>query len=453
MSRQITDPNRWDELRITLSVINSRYRFFASLLYRKMKLAIKYDVQTLATDGKTIWINPDYFNTLTPKQRVFAICHEIGHGIFLHLPMAREYTRRGTMNGLPFIPRLHNIATDFIINDFLVKGDVGEFRDEWLLSRKYTADTWTGEQVYADLFKQLPEPPPQGGSGGEGDPDGEGEGSGEGDPDGQDGQGQGQGGGVDQVARRASHVGANTVDEHIPPAAPADGEDPEAEANSWRQAVAQAASVAKQYGQLPGSFASIIDQMLKPKVDWREVIRLTVQGRFGRDDTSYARMRRRYLARPEPVYLPAPIGHGTGHLVAMVDTSGSVSDKELAMFAGGLADAMATAMPERLTVLFVDTRVAEVVELDDPSEIMDAEGSMRDAFARCKGRGGTSFEPGFEWIEENSETPDMVIYFTDGECYWPKRRELDLLWVFTQPGFNPDWGDHVVADLATAEEA
>ena len=50
-----------------------------------------------------------------------------------------------------------------------------------------------------------------------------------------------------------------------------------------------------------------------------------------------------------------------------------------------------------------------------------------------KGRGGTDFRPGFEWLDEQGIQPAVCLYFTDMQCSsYPE----------TEPGFPVLWVDH-----------
>ena len=52
-----------------------------------------------------------------------------------------------------------------------------------------------------------------------------------------------------------------------------------------------------------------------------------------------------------------------------------------------------------------------------------------------KGRGGTDFRPGFEWLDEHDVRPAVCLYFTDMECsrYPETQPNFDVVWV--------NWGD------------
>ena len=47
-----------------------------------------------------------------------------------------------------------------------------------------------------------------------------------------------------------------------------------------------------------------------------------------------------------------------------------------------------------------------------------------------KGRGGTDFRPGFEWLDEQAIRPAVCLYFTDMECssYPEGEPPFDVIW-------------------------
>ena len=88
----------------------------------------------------------------------------------------------------------------------------------------------------------------------------------------------------------------------------------------------------------------------------------------------------------------------------MIDSSGSVSNGLLAQFGGELTELMTSCDIDEIYIVWVDTQVQNVqtyTQRDMPIVL------------EVKGRGGTAFEPAFEWVEENNIDPSLLIYFTD----------------------------------------
>src|SRR5205085_500100 len=64
---------------------------------------------TAATDGRDIFINPRFWNGLTPAERLGLLAHEVLHAALLHVP------RRGKRN-----PLIWNIAADIVVNGIVL---------------------------------------------------------------------------------------------------------------------------------------------------------------------------------------------------------------------------------------------------------------------------------------------------------------------------------------------
>ena len=84
-----------------------KYPFFGSVVasvgYKENK-----DIQTVGTDGETIYYNPEYLEGLSVEEQTFIFAHEVCHIAFNHILRSEGKN-----------PKLWNIATDGVINQFL----------------------------------------------------------------------------------------------------------------------------------------------------------------------------------------------------------------------------------------------------------------------------------------------------------------------------------------------
>lgn len=423
----MSDNQRWLEVKTGMLL---HVPFFASLLldYCTVKVGkfpeiMPGDKPTFATDGRRIWMDEDFLNSLTLPKAVFATCHEIGHVMFMHMARAKDYETTG-LGGYPFSPRLYNIAADYVINAMLIDAKIGEFDQNWLYDKKYTGNM-TVEEVYLDLLKRFP-PPPSGGSGSQKGGGQQGQGQGQGQP----GQGQPQGGpnGNDPAG------GKGTLDQHVY------SNDTGATEQEMKRAIATAAEAAKAMGKLPGSLQRFVTEVLEPKVKWSERLRFHVSRAITRDSRTWSRPHRRRLVT-QKVYLPTSTGFGAGHVVFATDTSGSMGQKEYNAACAELEDILTTCQPERVTLLGCDADVHDHFELEPGESIIGNE-------PKLKGGGGTAFEPVFDWIKENcSEPPAVLIYFTDMYgSFPPEEPDYPVIWV-TTTDVQHKWGEHIRVEL------
>ena len=86
-----------------------RYPFFASVI-ENLGLVKTKIVKTASTDGKRIYYNEEFMETLDEKEQIFMFAHEVAHVALDHLKRAKGKDLE-----------LWNIATDAVINAFLKK--------------------------------------------------------------------------------------------------------------------------------------------------------------------------------------------------------------------------------------------------------------------------------------------------------------------------------------------
>lgn len=202
-----------------------------------------------------------------------------------------------------------------------------------------------------------------------------------------------------------------------------------------KQILSQAAAAAKKQGKLPGHLERLIEEVLQPKVNWKEAL-----ARFLTDteknDYTFRKPNPRYLQTG--FFLPALESETIGEWYLFVDTSGSIDGELLDQFAGEMQDIINT-FGKGFTVLYVDAKFQGIQEIEPDDTIK----------LKPKGGGGTDFRPGFTWLEENSIYPAGVVYFTDGECYRFPEPEPDfpVLWAkYGSTNFEPPFGEVIEID-------
>jgi predicted metal-dependent peptidase len=108
-------------------------------------------VDTMATDGVRLFVNPKFANDLDWEQKIFVIIHEIMHCVLLHM-----------MRGKGYDHELFNIAGDLEINPIIVD-TIKDFDVDFikklkgLYEEKYL--NVPAETIYKDLLKNNPYPP------------------------------------------------------------------------------------------------------------------------------------------------------------------------------------------------------------------------------------------------------------------------------------------------------
>lgn len=123
-------------------------RFGSEIAVANIEFRDDLPFHTAATDGKNIYVDPEYFESLSENDRLFTIAHEIMHIKFMHM------YRLTDKNGKKRDPELWNIATDAIINANLE-------RDGFTIKEGYVnmpeALNYSAEEFYEILLRKKEE--------------------------------------------------------------------------------------------------------------------------------------------------------------------------------------------------------------------------------------------------------------------------------------------------------
>ena len=271
--------------------------FFGNLATRlQFKDATEW-CPTAATDGKYFYYNKHLVAALSDSEVVFLVGHEVLHCVYDHMDADRRADRDA---------RLWNIANDYVINADLVDSKIGEEIKlvEICFDWKYRG--WTSEEIYADLFKQAEE---------EGRVinietldmhlDRE---------EGDDTEGQGARGSGDEDGKSGP--------------VPMTQEEKEQAKDEFQNAVMQSAKAAGA-GNLPGGVKRMLDKLLNPQLDWRELLAMQIQSVVKSD---YTMMNPSRKGLNEGFYLPGMDRETTIDVAISMDVSGSIMDDMLRDF-------------------------------------------------------------------------------------------------------------------------
>lgn len=208
--------------------------------------------------------------------------------------------------------------------------------------------------------------------------------------------------------------------------APQDGEI----TDEWKIAAVQAANAQREHGTLPDSLKRFVDDIVKGRADWRAVMRRFMTDST-RDDYSYQRVNRKFASLG--IFLPGLYCEAMGEVVAVIDTSGSITKEVLAEFGGEISELRNQIRPSLTRVMYCDARVNHVDEFEPYDDFhVDAHGG-----------GGTDFRPPFRWIDERGIEPKCFVYLTDGYGDFPKEApNFPVLWLMTTD-VVPPWGEVV----------
>jgi predicted metal-dependent peptidase len=280
--------------------------FITSVLF---KLLIKWtDVlpggekcDTAAVDGKTIFINPDFWLSLSVPVQIAVLCHETWHVCFNHMFRCQI----GDFN-----PKKHNRAADYVIN-IMLKDNGFAVQSDWLCDPQFRGmDTTT-------VYNLLPDKPDDNKPGGQG------------------------GMGSDIMPAPNSPEGEKIQ---------RDVED------ILIQAAMQSKMESEDAGTIPGDIQIEIDKLLNPKLDWKTILQNYFSA-FAKNDYTFKRPNKRF--QPD-FYLPSLHSECLGEIAIAVDTSGSVSDDVFRVFLTEINDIKEKLNPLLTTIIDFDTSISHI---------------------------------------------------------------------------------------------
>jgi predicted metal-dependent peptidase len=160
-------------------------------------------------------------------------------------------------------------------------------------------------------------------------------------------------------------------------------------------------------GKMGGNVSREMQDLLTPKVNWKDALRDFVKtSTQGKDQTTWRRLHKRYIGMD--IIMPSTYDEKVGSIVVAVDTSGSIGNAELAQFLSEVKCICDEVSPEKIDLLYWDTNVA------GHETYMGAELASLTETTQAKGGGGTSPECVPHYMKQESLNPECVIMLTDG---------------------------------------
>lgn len=326
---------------------------------------------TAYTNGRDEVYGEKFVNGLNDAELRFVVLHECYHKLYRHITTWKHLYDKH--------PMAANMACDYVINlkivdenadGFAKLPDIGACIDE-----KYR--DWDSARVFNDLMKQAQEQ-----------------------SNGESGSSNGGNSGNSGNLGKGKPIDSHGWEE----AEAMDAEEAKKLERDIDAAIRQGALAA---GKIGSGGDRVLGDLLEVKVNWREVLREFVSSFCtGNDYSTWRRPNRRYIGAGH--YLPSGVSESVGELVLAIDTSGSIGGVELARFlteVKGIAD---TVKPERVRVLYWDTKVCR----DEKYE--QAELASLTSSTKPEGGGGTMVECVPKYMAEHNIKPQAVIVLTDG---------------------------------------
>lgn len=336
--------------------------------------------RTMGVSKTELHYHPELIENLDRDELMFILGHEVLHKAWDQIERATHYVESKIgPDGKPLDFRLFNCAMDFVVNDALKEQGVGKIPSIGGCFDPRFPHTMTPEEVYCILKKEQEEAKAKG------------------KPD--------------------PSAGMDSMDDHM-----TDGDPTEADPITPADVIQAAENHKALTGKYPAGVDRLIGALKKPSNSpWKRLRQFVVKSLPGFDTTSWRRLQRRPLVRG--IGMPGKVAVGAGTVGVVVDTSGSIGQEMLNLFASHMASIIDEARPEKLQVYWVDAKVHRTDTVKNGSQ-------LRALLSRpVPGGGGTNMPKGVD--AAIADKCDSVVVLTDGETPFGSRSNRPVLWAIT----------------------
>ena len=356
--------------------------FFGSLMLFAQIEKTK-NLPTAATDGRKIFFNEDFLNSLSSKEQNALMLHEVLHMALLHV------TRRQSRD-----PHIWNIAADIVVNNLIERNTSFPLPEGAITDNRFQDKSV--EYIYEALLKSkkkyklvitdILEP--------------------------------------SNANSDESKKDSNDVME------PLSQEETDEIESFWKDKMeilknSSEHQLSNGKGSLPAGIEQEISTILEPEVDWRHALWKYV----GKTPADFDDLDRRFIYKG--LYLESLLTEAV-EVSVCIDTSGSVSDELLKQFAGELKGILRSYPNVKCSLFFADTNLVGPYEIDRIEQMPKAVGG-----------GGTSFVPFFNYLKKHGEENSLLgnnklsIYFTDGYGDFPSQEPNNpTMWLVCKDGLE-----------------
>ena len=398
-------------------------------------------VETMATDGIRLFVNPLFAYKLDWYQKIFVIIHEIMHCVLLHMLRSKGLNHN-----------LSNIAGDYEINDVIID-TIDDFNEEFikklggLYDKKYLNQPM--EAIYKDLLKNPPPSKKGGGQGnGSGQP-GKGEtsestsGSGKGMKDGKEVEVASGGEGIKSTdpAETGTMI-PKELGEKIAEESGYDkskiGKDISNEAKWSKNGKKMLEEAEKRAGSgKGGSLINILGGLHRGVVDWKSIFSRFVAHALS-PETEQRVGNKKHLGGEILRYGERSLYNAIEKIVVCVDVSGSVGQDMLQNMVNEINGIIFSKRIKEIVVIFFDDGV------DEKSIQYIKVGNAPFVPKNISGRGGTNFQKPLDWIKEKlKDRVNLCVFLTDGYAENPKKPIYanKFVWIiYNNFSFNEPFG-------------
>ena len=353
------------------------------------------EVETAATDGRYLFVNPDYFLSLSERHRLSLFIHEVSHVALAH------HLRRGRRDH-----ELWNESTDHAVNHLIL--DVGlEIGEGWYCDHEFKG--WSAERIFGEV--KDPEKRKRRGSGGGGNKDGKSTKPGK------------------QETIRPKQPG------EVWDAKDKEGKElTEAQKETALRELATDIHMANEAQKSAGDSGSAlhrrsVNEVISPSAGWSALLTEFWVGSGDPLNETWSRPNRRYI--PAGIWAPSVEEGGLNWVVIGVDVSGSIMQRECDAFIAQINELRHEVPARRITIVPFNSVIQhnDIVEVYADNEVP----------SKFNVGGGTNFSSITNWTRRQDEDPDSLIIFTDlCSSSYGEEPACKVLWASSDPVYQSD---------------
>ena len=378
IGKQLTIEQRLSKAVVDI-MANPKYVALAGVLMIGER-TVRDDIPTACTNGRDEMYGRAFVEGLSDPELRFLVLHESYHKLYRHLTTWRHLYKED--------PQLANMSCDYVINLKISDDNKDGFAvlpEGGLLDRGYSG--MDSAQVY-NLLKQE-----------------------------QEAGGQGRGQGFDEHDWEGAQELTETDQREL--------------AREIDEAIRQGALIA---GKMGTGVDRDLTELLRPQVDWREVMREFISTTCsGSDYSTWKRPNRRYISAG--IYMPSGISESVEGVVVAGDMSGSIGQHEQAVILTEAKQMFDTVHPNWVRMLYWDTQVCS----DEKYEQHELDDFVKST--KPKGGGGTDVECVPAHMTKHNINAQAAIVITDGYVGGWGTWDCPVLWVIIDnKNAKPDVG-------------
>lgn len=393
-------------------ILLSRFRIlnnhgFYGILLMHMQFGIDTKCDTAYTDGYKINFSPNFLDELTNSELDFVMMHEILHIVLKHC-----------FRGTKVDNETFNIACDIVVNSNILYSNNMNLSSITLSKYGVAMHTIKGKEGYLytaeQVYEMLPKSPSK--------KSGKNQSDNNNSTNKENNNSAHSGGSFDDH----THWNLNENDEYI--------------IDEWEQRLIQATEMISKreastgVGKVPLGAARLVEKLTDSTVNWKEILNNFLSFEIG--DYSFLPPDRRMSG---PFFMPdfnelVENEDDPQDILFMVDTSGSISDKDISEAYSEIKGAIDQFPSLKGYLGFFDHEIYEPIPFESIDDLLKI---------RPYGGGGTNFHIIFKYVQRLEEKPKAIVILTDGYAAFPKEEErcnIPVIWIINNDKVTPPWG-------------